>query len=362
MEPYTVAPYGFTTSLDLPGVTFRSVREKPFDLYGFYDPYAPGVFRRIPKDVAEATNGGVVGLHTNTAGGRVRFRTDSSYIALHAAVKGEYVAQHFPLVGSSGFDLYVRVGTKYLFCGACVPTHPDGGAFPHPETVWRFPTREVRDVMIHFPLYSNVEDAWIGVEENAVLDHGSGYRFDRPVVYYGSSITQGGCASRPGNSYQALISRELDCDFINLGFSGSARAEAAIRDWIAGLDMSVFVCDYDHNAPNAQYLRETHEPFFRAIREAQPDLPVIFVTRPDAHWYVFGREWGESIDERRAAVYDTYRNAMKAGDPNVWFIDGDSLFDGPHRDCCTVDGCHPNDAGFFRMAQRIGAYVSAVLR
>jgi len=359
MEPYVVTPYGFTTALDLPALAFREAREKPFDLYGLYAPHEGGVYRRLPQDVADATSPGVAGLARNTAGGRVRFATDSDYVAIHAVLAGVGRMDHFPLTGSAGFDLYVKLGARYRYYGTFRPGFNVKDSF---EGVLRFATREMREIMIHFPLYSGVESLYIGLRADAAVDHGARYRYDRPVVYYGSSITQGGCASHPGNAYQALISIDTDSDFLNLGFSGNARGEASIRDYMASLDMSVFVLDYDHNAPNAEHLKNTHAPLFAAIRAAHPTLPVIFVTKPDTNLYAFGASHGRAFDDRRSIIHETYRQALLAGDKNVYFIDGDSLFAGPHRDACTVDGCHPNDVGFFRMAEVIGAYVAPVLR
>lgn len=106
------------------------------------------------------------------------------------------------------------------------------------------------------------------------------YAVKKPVVYYGSSITQGACASRPGNCYESILSRRLDCDYINLGFSGSAKGEDAIVDYIIGLDMSVFVMDYDYNAPTPEHLEKTHSKMFKAIRAEHPTLPIIIMPRP----------------------------------------------------------------------------------
>ena len=129
----------------------------------------------------------------------------------------------------------------------------------------------------------------------------------------------------------------------------------AIIDYMAGLDFSVFVCDYDHNAPNVEHLKNTHEKLYLKIREKHPDTPVIFVTKPD-----FWLKWGE-CERRRDIIYNTYINAKNRGE-NVIFIDGYSLFAGQNREDCTVDGCHPNDLGMFRMAEVIGKAVEFALR
>ena len=347
--------YGFTSSLGIDGIRYREVREAPFDLYGLYEPHTPGVFRRLPAAVAEACNPGVVNESTSTSGGRVRFCTDSDYVALHAVLPRVWCGDNGAPDGMAGFDLFVHTGASYRYYG----TFRFQNASEY-EAVLRFPDRRLREIIIHCPLYSSVEALHIGVQSGAALDHGRRYRIDRPFVSYGSSITQGGCASHPGNSYQAILSNALDCDFLNLGFSGSARGERAMADYIAGLDMSAFLLDYDHNAPTVEHLRETHEAFFSVIRAAHPTLPVLFISQPDTNCYAFG-EAGRDTAARRDVILATYRRAVEAGDKNVSFIDGDSIFAGSQRDLCTVDGCHPNDAGFLRMADVIGNRLAPVL-
>ena len=124
----------------------------------------------------------------------------------------------------------------------------------HFEDVLDYSERKMRSFVINFPLYTDVCELYLGLEESAKVEAAPDYEIKVPVVYYGSSITQGGCASRPGTSYQAIISRRLNCDYVNLGFSGNAKGEPAIAEYIAGLEMSVFVYDYDHNAPNPEHL------------------------------------------------------------------------------------------------------------
>ena len=140
---------------------------------------------------------------------------------------------------------------------------------------------------------------------------------------------------------------------VNFGFSGSARGEPAMARLIATVDMSVFVMDYDHNAPTAGHLEQTHEPFFRIVREARPELPVVIVSSPSIN--ANPSRW----TERREIVRRTYENALSRGDTRVWFVDGETLFGTTDRDGCTVDGVHPNDLGFMRMAKAIRPPVEA---
>lgn len=346
--------------IDAPGCVFHDVRKAPFEIYGLYKPQEGDTFRRIPKEVAEATSEGVAILHTNTAGGRVRFSTDSEYIAIRCTMPNITHFAHMPATGVSGFDMYVARGDNEIFKKTFVPPWnlTDGYA-----AIFHFGNREMREITINFPLYNDVDSLFVGLEPSATLGKGKKYKYEKPVVYYGSSITQGGCASRPGNSYEAFISQKLSCDYINLGFSGNAKGEDTIMDYIAGLDMSVFVYDYDYNAPSVEHLEATHERGFLKIREKNPDLPVILVSAPNDDIYATDPrlELRSTYTLRRTVIFNTYENAIRRGDKNVFFVDGCGLFNGEFPNSCTVDGCHPNDLGFFRMAEAIGRVVEYAL-
>jgi hypothetical protein len=188
------------------------------------------------------------------------------------------------------------------------------------------------------------------------LGGGVKYRDLSPIVYYGSSITQGACASRPGNIYQNIICRRNNIDYVNLGFSGSGFAEDTMVDYLCGLEMSAFVCDYDHNAPNVSHLEATHRKMYEKIRAAHPELPYIMISRVD-----FDCEYYENI-KRRDVIIDTYRYARATKDKNVYFIDGASVFRGPYQDLCTTDGCHPTDLGFYRMAMGMLPTLKKILK
>ena len=209
------------------------------------------------------------------------------------------------------------------------------------------------EVLINMPLYSGISDITITLEANALIAAPLPRDFDKPILFYGSSITQGGCASRPGNSYQAIISAWNNVDYVNLGFSGGAKAEDEIIAYIKDLPMSVFVYDYDHNAPTVEHLRNTHEKMFKAIRAAQPDLPILMLSRPK--YYI-----NEEEEQRLEIIKTTYQNAIHNGDKNVYFIPGKKLME-LARDEGTVDGCHPTDLGFYSMAMAIEPVLKAIL-
>lgn len=335
------------SELNISDVKFCDVKQPPFKICGVF--YESGKFRRIPEKVARTVNDGVYGLHANTAGGRVRFRTDSPYVAIYARMEGIGKMPHFALTGSAGFDLYAgNVPQKY--CGTFVPPFEIIDGY---ESVVYFDSSEMRDVTVNFPLYSDVSELYIGISENASVCAAEPYGIERPIVFYGSSITQGGCASRPGNSYESLISGRLDADYINLGFSGSARAEDEIAEYISRLDMSAFVYDYDHNSPSTEHLNQTHERMFAIIRRYNPNLPIIILSRPKF-------SLTDEEEKRLDIIRKTYGNAIESGDGNVYLIEGRELMEYA-RDEGTVDNCHPNDWGFASMAKKLGDLLEKIL-
>ena len=331
------------TNIDRDDIKFYNAEEKPFSIYGIFR--ENGKYRRMPESVAQKVSEGVYSLHTNTAGGRVRFVTDSSYVAINADMEFFGNTSRSPLTGAAGFDLYVSEN----FIQPFVPPLDVKNGY---ESIIEFSTNELREITINFPLFGNVKELYVGLQETSVLKEAKPYKNAKPIVYYGSSITQGGCASRPGMSYEAIVSRSFDYDYINLGFSGSAMAEDEMIEYIKNLDMSCFVYDYDHNAPTVEHLRDTHEKMFKAVRDKHPLLPVIMMSRPK-HFLT------EEEEIRRNIIETTYRNAVSKGDKNVCFIDGEKLTQLCGTDG-TVDGIHPADFGFASMAKALSEVLANI--
>ncbi len=338
------------------------VREAPFKVYGLYDLKSGGEFRRMNSEKAKAVSNGVYAQNESTSGGRIRFKTDSDYIALWVKQKSYWDMAHITAIGKAGFDMYERENGEYRYITS-FPPNSDSCSYNAEDvrekgsyvSVRTLPSKKMRDITLNMPLYNDVSEMYVVLNDDAKVEESPEYTYPTPVVFYGSSITQGGCASRPGMSYANIISRHLDTDIINLGFSGNAKGEAKMAEYISNLDMSVFVYDYDYNAPDAEHLKNTHERFFKIIREKNPDLPVIMVSRPKKYL-------NEAEIERKHIIFDTYRNAFDSGDKNVYFIDGSEMFGCFGGEEFTVDGCHPTDLGFFRMAEVIGGKIKEILK
>ena len=335
------------TTITTGNPVFLDVTKPPFRLYGLCEP-----FRRIPEDVAKATSKSVEDLAPMTAGARLRFSTDSDYIVIHAEIKDTLKNPQDSDITTTSFDLYQAENGNYRFLGIMAPSQGEGKSYV--ESRVRLGAG-MKDIMLDFPLFAKIGAVSVALREGSELDFGSTYRNQTPIVFYGSSIVHGVGAGRPGVNYPAIIARRFDSDFINLGFAGAAKAEPAIMDYIAGLDMSVFVYDYDHNAPDAEYLQKTHYEGYQRFRAAQPETPVIMASKVDYH------SDAQTNEKRRRIIMDSYKRGLKAGDRHLYFVDGATIYPSDYRDEFTADGCHPNDAGYLAMAYAIGKAIKKAL-
>ena len=335
----------FRGSPDDAGITYRAVSGGKIDLYGVRYNASAGKYTRMDNAVAATVSPGVENLAWHTSGGRARFSTSSRRIAI--AVKYPYFTdfEHMALAGSSGFSLYADYKDgRSEFLHTYMPKRNLGLSF---RGVFTIPDGVKPDgYTLYFPLYNAVNEVFIGVDDDSSVGGGLRYTGGK-VLLYGSSITQGGVANTPGTCYPAFLSRALDIDYINLGFSGQGKAEPEIAAYLPTLDVDAFICDYDHNAPDAEYLERTHYALYSTYRAKRPDTPILFLSRPDE---CSGKA---DTDKRAEIVRNTYLRAVAEGDKNVWYIDGRTLLDGDDKASCLVDGCHPTDLGFYRMAKKI---------
>ena len=327
-------------------ILWRDVHDEMFDIYGIYNAETSEKFYRIPSEISVKVSKDVHELNDNTAGGRIRFQTDSPYIAIRVEMPEPILRPHVPQISTAGFDLYCLDSDDMRHMGTFMYISPEEDNYVYESIIYTRKTG-ICDFVINMPNSSGFEKLEIGLKADATLMHGKPYRNKKPVVFYGSSITQGGCASRPGNAYQNFLSRKFNMDYTNLGFSGSCKGEKVMVDYLATLEMSVFVSDFDHNEDDIQKLEVAHMNLYKTVRSAHPDIPYLIMTRPDTD---LEYNWCEA---RAAVLHKTYEYALENGDKNVYFIYGEELFEGDERSSCTVDGIHPNDLGFYRMSQRV---------
>lgn len=323
------------------GMAYFTIPHPAFSLYGVYYDAKRCEFRRMPAEIAEKINRGVAFFSSDTSGGRLRFSTDANKFSIRVSYAELRPMPHMAMLGQGGFVLLAEDERASRLVKILPPTVADKTGFFYTIDL----SGELQDYILYFPLYNGVKSLEIGLSEGASIERGKAYRAEKPILYYGSSITQGGCVSRPDNCYQAMISKWNNIDYINLGFNGNALGEDAMVDYLASIDCSLFVCDYDHNAPTVEHLNATHLRLYQRYRAARPDTPILFISRPDLRR-------GEEDIARRNIIRKTYQFARKNGDTKVYFLNGGSFF-ATDRDFCTVDGTHPNDLGAYRMAKKI---------
>jgi hypothetical protein len=319
-------------------VDFYDVTQKPFGLTGFPWFKKEKVFCRLPVDSIEKMER-IRGGAWHTSGGRIRFRTDSRLLAVRVKLLSSSDMSHMPRTGSAGVDLYLGKGKKTELVSVAKP----GAAEDEYEMLmYTSDKSEMLDWTLNFPLYNGVKQMSVGIAPGAKLRPPAPFSIRKPILFYGGSITQGGCASRPGNGFAGIICDRLDAPLINLGFSGCARLEPVMADLIASLDLGVLMIDTTNTSVEEK--KERYEPFFKRIRSQCPNLPIVLGCRAD--W----RRDPSHHRARRAIVMRTYQNALKRGDKRVLFADGKNAY-GKYYNQSTVDGCHPNDLGFMQIAE-----------
>ena len=323
-------------------------RQNPMRVFGLLPYYDGEGFSKCHRAILEQIPR-IAGLGARSCGGRICFRTNTKKLVLRMTLAHVCYDIGISTYGCSSADVYIGMRPNAKFVGLLNP--PGDKREQSDVTAERifYLNGDWQDVTIVLPRNETVTAFAVEIDDDAEIAEPTPYRNTRPVVFYGSSITEGGCATRVGCNYVSLLSNRLNIDVINYGFSGNARGDLRFAEYILKSNPSIFVYDYDHNAPSPAELAATHEPFFRLIREARPDLPIIMMTRPD-----FGCD---DAAERRPIVRRTYENALAAGDRLVRFIDGGTFFPPALVRDCSTDCCHPNDMGFHYMAEAVAPHI-----
>ncbi|MEP6539191.1 MAG: SGNH/GDSL hydrolase family protein [Bryobacteraceae bacterium] len=313
---------------------------------------------RLPAAHHEKFPPAVWNLAKSPSGGRIRFRTDSQVVAVRVEYPSPPDMRNMHAFGQTGVDLYadgLYVGTTIADKDAA-----PGKVYEHMYFQLRERPRAMRDVVLYLPLYKPAKVISVGVDKDAKLERASGFAAARPVVFYGTSITQGGCASRSGMSYQAILGRKLNLDFVNLGFSGNGKGEAEVANAVGEIDASVFVLDFAQNNPTVESLRAVYAPFVDTLRSKHPGTPIIAITPI----YAAADDWSKEALAKKTGMRELIRKVIAdriaAGDGNLQLVEGTDLL-GPAQGDGLVDGVHPNDLGFQWMADGLAARLRQVL-
>ncbi len=323
-------------------LSWRDARELCVEGKGWTDTKA--FYDRLPAKAEGVVRGSVWGLSRDSAGLRVRFVTDATKVTARWTLRKESLAMaHMPATGVSGLDLYLKDKGQWHWIGT---GRPDNSPTNEKVLVSGLsPTR--REFALYLPLYNGVTEVNIGVNHGATLEAAPAAVNTKPIVFYGTSITQGGCASRSGMAYPAILGRRLDWPTINLGFSGNAHSEPEVASLLAELDPAVYVLDPLPNM-SADLVAARLEAFVATLRQAHPRTPIVLVENIDYPAGEFVSETRARNDEKNAQLKDIYRRLTKAGDKRLFYVSASKLSGGDGLG--TVDGVHPTDLGFLRMA------------
>lgn len=328
-----------------------------FPVYGKAADCTSARYERLPSELLGMAREPVWYLGRHSAGLYVRFRSNSTSIHLRWESTFNNTMTHMTDTGTKGLDLY---------------TLTDGGwrhvcsAQPQGKTSERCVIADMdpvdREYMLYLSLYDGVSSLAIGVDEGAVLEQPAvdSPRTDRPVVMYGTSILQGGCANRPGMAHTNILSRRLDREVINLGFSGNALLDMEIARLMASVeDPALFVLDYAPNA-YADMIDDSGEKFFRVIREAHPDVPVIFIEDVIFPHTAYDNRIREEVCMKNQAQKRLYLRLKKSGEKKIYYISAEGMIGDDGE--ATVDGIHFTDLGMMRYVDHVLPTIKKALR
>lgn len=297
-------------------------------------------WERLPARAKGNVPEAVWKLSKHTAGLCVRFITDSRTIG--AIWDGGGAMYHMAATGNSGLDLYMKETDGWRFIAVGKPLE---------QRTMKVLKEELpgtsQEYLLYLPLYNDVTELKIGIDEGASIAPAE-KRKTRPILFYGTSITQGGCASRCGMCHPALLGRWLDREVINLGFSGAGKMEPVMADLVAEQNPEIFVLECLPNM-TTQMVTERIRPFVHALRKAHPETPILLVENPYNHGDTAGN----------VALRKEYEILKKENVKNLCYLEGEKLLPGPENG--TVDGVHPTDLGFYRMAVAFRPVIKEIL-
>ena len=301
-------------------------------------------YDRLPVKAKETVRKPVWGLSHCSAGMQIRFATNAKHIKVRwTLTKSELALPHMPATGVSGIDLYYRDKSGNLrFSGNGRPQHVSNTA--------SFQLPPSKEYLLYLPLYNGVKLVEFGIPEGKTLSRLLPARLLRPIVFYGTSITQGGCASRPGMATTSIVSRKLGIPVINLGFSGNGQMEQELADLLCDLDPAVYVLDTIWNM-SPEMVSKRVEPFIKKLRKARPVTPILLVE--DSSIKNLPTPKGDILREIHAKL-------TAAGDVNLYLLSNIGMLgeDGE----ATVDGCHFSDLGMFRQASTFTKHLELIFK
>lgn len=304
-------------------------------------------YSRLPKSLKGNVRQAVWDLGLNSAGIAVRFATNSSCIGAKWTLLNNFHMSHMPGTGIRGIDLYTLDNGEWKFIGVAKPTKKES------QNIFiRNMDGQMHEYLAYLPLYDGVEKLAFGIDSTATITKpqvadlvaNSG---KKPIVFYGTSITQGGCASRPGMVYSSIIGRKLRRETINLGFSGNARMDFVMAQTIASIDAEKYVIDCQPNC-TPQILRDSAYRFLKHLLEIRTKEPVFMVENILFPHFLSDKKSAADVVEKHQIWREVYNQLRKEGHKNLRYIEAKNLIGNDNE--ATVDGTHLTDLGFTRIA------------
>jgi len=326
--------------------TWRDVRTLTLEGQAWKEADLKAPFDRLPAKAEGVVRPPVWNLSRDSAGIAARFVTDATEIHARWTVnKDRLEMTHMPATGVSGLDLYARDGDgKWRWVAVGQPTDKT-----NEKVLVKGLDPGTREYLLYLPLYNGVSSVEVGVPSGADIRPADARDAEhaRPVVFYGTSITHGGCASRPGMVHTAIVGRRLDRPVINLGFSGNGTMDQSISDLLVEIDPAVYVVDCLPNM-TAEMVAERTEPLVRTIRKARPDTPILLVEDRSYTDSDFLKAHRRRNETSRAALKAAYDRLVAEGVAGLYYLEGEPQLGDDGEGA--VDGSHPTDLGFMRMA------------
>ncbi len=317
-------------------------------------------YQRIPDSLLQTVrNGALAGLGRNSAGMALRFKSNSPRIDIKWHSPFKTLMNHQTPTGSRGLDLYMLQNDgSWTFVNSA---RPNVNSHSSEAFVIGNMDPEMREYLLYLPLYDGVDSLYIGTTPEALLAKPSADlpAGGKPIVMYGTSILQGGCANRAGMAHTNILARRLNREVINLGFSGNGQLDLEIARVIAAVeDPGLIVLDFVPNV-NEEQIDTLMIPFFEIIREAHPDVPFLFVEDPNFPHKRFDKAIRHQVDHRNSMMKERYEKlAAKYG--NLHYLPADLIIG---TDCeATVDGIHFTDLGFMRYADLLEPMIRRIAK
>lgn len=319
---------------------------------GWQDTQLP--YDRLPAKAEMLVRKPVWDLSHNTAGVSIRFVSDATKLKIRWTLLNESLAMpHMPATGVSGLDLYVKYEDQWRWLAAGRPEN-----FPDNEvTLFSGILTGKREYELYLPLYNGVVKVELGIEPGTLIESAP-VRSTRPIVWYGTSITQGGCASRPGMAASNILSRRLNREIINLGFSGNGTMEPEMAHLLAELNPAIYMLANMENLKMEDVFART-TAFVSILRAAHPETPIVLIESVRYSHAFLHPEANRQIFEERKELHRAFQRLQMNGVNNLHYLYGDALYGNDGE--ATVDGVHATDVGFLRQANALEPLLKQLL-